>query len=639
MKKLILILSLFPLLAFGQNRTNMTLETDQTVTGNKTFSAATTLNGALTVGNATQARSALALGTLATQNGTFSGTSSGNNTGDQTLAGLGGVASSNGTATNLTVNGTTTFGNATQFRSALLLGTAATSNSTAFVASSNGTATNLTLNGTVTFGNATQARSALGMPSLPVVAFIGDSLTEAMSQVPSAPATGSNATTNYLKGGGFGAWARLHSGNRFIAANYGAGGQRIAEMQSRIAEAVSLNPAFVVVLAGTNNVSDGNSAATIFAALQTLCETIASYGPRVILSTLPSSTNANATVIPELNRLIRNFCVGQSRPILFDAVSLLGTEDPASALLSPAGLTVTATGNSTTDTLTASASGLANGNEIVSTSLTGGAGLSPFTKYFARDVSGTAFKLAATSGGAAIDFTTDISASSFTRGFRFFYDDLHPNQVGAQLIGRRLAALLSSLIPPADFDVPLSLSGVSGIRLSSGNPYFTGAVSQTEGTMATSWRAYASGSATVAGSVVIRDDGLPGKWQRLVITSRGSGAGTTDTVNLTMAPGASGWSVGDSVYFAVKIRIVSGAFDRLQFYTRSFSSSITYWPLFDNGSPNAGVRDYYTMAAGTEFWLVSQTAAIPTGTSDLLFYTMISGNGTIDIGPWLMIKP
>ena len=71
-----------------------------TLNGNNTFTGNNTLNGTTTFGNATQVRSALSLGTLATQNGTFSGTSSGNNTGDQTLAGLGGVS----------LNGTNTFG-------------------------------------------------------------------------------------------------------------------------------------------------------------------------------------------------------------------------------------------------------------------------------------------------------------------------------------------------------------------------------------------------------------------------------------------------------------------------------------------------------------------------------------------------
>lgn len=50
-----------------------------------------TATGALLVqaANAAAARTALGLGTLATQNGTFSGTSSGTNTGDQTLTSLG----------------------------------------------------------------------------------------------------------------------------------------------------------------------------------------------------------------------------------------------------------------------------------------------------------------------------------------------------------------------------------------------------------------------------------------------------------------------------------------------------------------------------------------------------------------------
>jgi len=48
--------------------------------------------GLLALLDAAALRTAAALGTLATQSGTFSGTSSGTNTGDQTLSGLGGVA-------------------------------------------------------------------------------------------------------------------------------------------------------------------------------------------------------------------------------------------------------------------------------------------------------------------------------------------------------------------------------------------------------------------------------------------------------------------------------------------------------------------------------------------------------------------
>lgn len=61
------------------------------------------------------------------------------------------------------ITGNSTISNQSQFRAALGLGSAATSNATSFVAAANGTATNLTLNGTVTFGNNTQVRAALGI--------------------------------------------------------------------------------------------------------------------------------------------------------------------------------------------------------------------------------------------------------------------------------------------------------------------------------------------------------------------------------------------------------------------------------------------------------------------------------------------
>jgi len=57
--------------------------------------------------DATAGRGTLGLGTLATQDGIFSGTSSGINTGNQTLVGLGGVAAAGGTITSGTLAGTT----------------------------------------------------------------------------------------------------------------------------------------------------------------------------------------------------------------------------------------------------------------------------------------------------------------------------------------------------------------------------------------------------------------------------------------------------------------------------------------------------------------------------------------------------
>lgn len=78
------------------------------------------------------------------------------------------------------------------------------------------------------------------------------------------------------------------------------------------------------------------------------------------------------------------------------------------------------TGVASTDVLsTSTAHGLADGQRICFLSLTGGAGLvaqsltTIATVYFMRDVTSTTFKVSLTSGGSAVDFTTDISAGYF----------------------------------------------------------------------------------------------------------------------------------------------------------------------------------------------------------------------------------
>lgn len=87
----------------------------------------------------------------------------------------------------------------------------------------------------------------------------------------------------------------------------------------------------------------------------------------------------------------------------------------------PAGLSIdtptiySLTGVASTDVLTATGSSYANGDQIFIPNLTGGAGLTANTIYFVRDVSGAAFKLAATLGGAAINFTTDLTAGNISK--------------------------------------------------------------------------------------------------------------------------------------------------------------------------------------------------------------------------------
>jgi hypothetical protein len=74
-------------------------------------------------------------------------------------------------------------------------------------------------------------------------------------------------------------------------------------------------------------------------------------------------------------------------------------------------VTVTA-GDETTDVITAAGHGYSNGDAVQFSALTGGAGLATDTTYYVRDKTTNTFKLAATSGGAAINFTTAITAGT-----------------------------------------------------------------------------------------------------------------------------------------------------------------------------------------------------------------------------------
>ena len=70
------------------------------------------------------------------------------------------------------------------------------------------------------------------------------------------------------------------------------------------------------------------------------------------------------------------------------------------------------TGNQATDVITIPGSAIVNGMTIIFSSKTGGTGLNTNTAYYAVSASGTTCKLAATVGGAAINFTTSITAGT-----------------------------------------------------------------------------------------------------------------------------------------------------------------------------------------------------------------------------------
>lgn len=93
--------------------------------------------------------------------------------------------------------------------------------------------------------------------------------------------------------------------------------------------------------------------------------------------------------------------------------------------LMTAGAAITAvTGTASTDTLTKTAHGLANGDVVILTSMTGGAGILAGNAgngdegaefLFVIGVTANTFQLSRTSGGAALDFTSDITAVTVTK--------------------------------------------------------------------------------------------------------------------------------------------------------------------------------------------------------------------------------
>lgn len=73
------------------------------------------------------------------------------------------------------------------------------------------------------------------------------------------------------------------------------------------------------------------------------------------------------------------------------------------------------TGVAATDIFTSAGHGYANGDVVVLAGMTGGTGLVAGRVYFVIGATANTFQLATTVGGAAVDFTTDLTAGTVTR--------------------------------------------------------------------------------------------------------------------------------------------------------------------------------------------------------------------------------
>jgi hypothetical protein len=109
------------------------------------------------------------------------------------------------------------------------------------------------------------------------------------------------------------------------------------------------------------------------------------------------------------------------RPLTAGSVdnAILRADGTDGTILQSSGLIVadaivaySATGDAATDVITATGHNFTSNQGVMFQSLTGGTGLNTTTVYFVRNPSGNTFQLSTTSGGAAINFTTNITAGT-----------------------------------------------------------------------------------------------------------------------------------------------------------------------------------------------------------------------------------
>lgn len=162
----------------------------------------------------------------------------------------------------------------------------------------------------------------------------------------------------------------------------------------------------------------------------------------------------------------------------------------------PTYTTNSVTGLEATDVITDTGHSFVDNTPVVFTSLTGGTGLTVGTIYFVRNsIPATSYQLSATSGGAAINFTTDITSATIGRAF---------GTTGSNFVHKtgNLPALSGTLLllDCEDYAEPqhTSNSGQPCIFLSTSSTMYMGQISElTSG--ATSWPSLVS--ANMLGSV------------------------------------------------------------------------------------------------------------------------------------------
>lgn len=161
----------------------------------------------------------------------------------------------------------------------------------------------------VTLGMAKADSRRRYAPRPQTMVVLGDSLTEQGGEIPANPDTRSFAAWT---------WANVLLGQAFtVLANLGIGGETTTQIRARVGDAVALNPGWVVLTAGTNNMGVANGVATAKTDITAMLDAFDAAGIRVVLPTMPPRLAGNYTGTTKVDTFALNEWIraqGRTRP-------------------------------------------------------------------------------------------------------------------------------------------------------------------------------------------------------------------------------------------------------------------------------------------------------------------------------------
>lgn len=230
------------------------------------------------------------------------------------------------------------------------------------------------------------------------------------------------------------------------------------------------------------------------------------------------------------------------------------------------------------------------------------------------------------------DWYTSMVDPATGRGLAAYYaDGVHPYCMGASRMGYRLAKVLETVTPKADFPITsrdlLGLGcyqpGTSGV-FGGANP------GGGSGQLADNATCYVPASTTIVASKVARTDTHPGFWQQIQQTA---GVGAYNYTQRNSNVGVD-WSVGDTVYGVLEYETDAASWAANQFYLtlRSLASD----QRVDYGYGSDGVLYQPAVAKGI---FRTPNLVVPSGTTYLrLDATAGGGTHTARFGRMQIVK-